>query len=256
MFDSSCPTSEEGEERAVESDQYAYNNLVNGGNSLHDSSSIKAARTQLKNTELNLSLSVPRPNDGRLDTLKLDSLHFHDASTDATQPSTPILIQRTLRNVISIPLDIRNGEGTKNVMFSEEPEVIQGASDIEVSSSQSPRGGVRFLDITLDDLVRDKDAHVGVENGHRTDTEEDINRLVENLQSLTRNVQDYDEEQEGSEVDEKVIDSSPTGRFVKLNVEIGRGSFKTVYKGRDSETGATVAWCELTVRRIYVEYSI
>lgn len=152
------------------------------------------------------------------------------------------------------------------------------ASDIEVSSSQSPRGGVRFLDITLDDLVRDKDAHVGVENGHRTDTEEDINRLVENLQSLTRNVQDYDEEQEGSEVDEKVIDSSPTGRFVKLNVEIGRGSFKTVYKGRDSETGATgrmlminqsintfaglimafpvlVAWCELTVSR-YILYGI
>ncbi|OQV25051.1 Serine/threonine-protein kinase WNK1 [Hypsibius exemplaris] len=81
----------------------------------------------------------------------------------------------------------------------------------------------------------------------KTGTEEDINRiyLVENLVSQTRNAQDYREE-EKTEVDEKVIDSSPTGRFVKLNVEIGRGSFKTVYKGRDSETGATVAWCELT----------
>ena len=74
--------------------------------------------------------------------------------------------------------------------------------------------------------------------------DEDINRLVETLQLQTRNVQNYAEqsEEDKSEVDEKVIDSSPTGRFVKLNVEIGRGSFKTVYKGRDSETGATGEW--------------
>ena len=40
---------------------------------------------------------------------------------------------------------------------------------------------------------------------------------------------------------------SPDGRYMKLEEEIGRGSFKTVYKGVDCETGVTVAWCELMV---------
>ena len=40
---------------------------------------------------------------------------------------------------------------------------------------------------------------------------------------------------------------SPNGRFNKFDNEIGRGSFKTVYKGLDTETGVAVAWCELQV---------
>ncbi|XP_055337809.1 serine/threonine-protein kinase WNK1-like [Paramacrobiotus metropolitanus] len=104
-------------------------------------------------------------------------------------------------------------------------------------------------DATGLDKTREQDTASPLSNlqSIRTGNEDDINRLVENLQSQTRNAQDYvEEEQSEQESDEKVIDSSPTGRFVKLNVEIGRGSFKTVYKGRDRETGATVAWCELT----------
>lgn len=46
---------------------------------------------------------------------------------------------------------------------------------------------------------------------------------------------------------EKVVSSSPNGRFLKFDWEIGCGSFKTVYKGLDSETGVHVAWCELQV---------
>ena len=48
-------------------------------------------------------------------------------------------------------------------------------------------------------------------------------------------------------VEEKAVASSPGGRFLKFDVEIGRGSFKTVYKGLDTETGVAVAWCELQV---------
>ena len=53
------------------------------------------------------------------------------------------------------------------------------------------------------------------------------------------------DEEEGIE---KPVCSSPNGRFLKFDVEIGRGSFKTVYKGLDSETGVQVAWCELPER--------
>ncbi|KAK3101753.1 hypothetical protein FSP39_006118 [Pinctada imbricata] len=58
------------------------------------------------------------------------------------------------------------------------------------------------------------------------------------------------EESEGTqkkeeETEEKAISTSPDGRFLKFDIEIGRGSFKTVYKGLDTETGVAVAWCEL-----------
>lgn len=49
------------------------------------------------------------------------------------------------------------------------------------------------------------------------------------------------------EVEERVVSSSQDGRFLKYELEIGRGSFKTVYKGLDTETGVAVAWCELQV---------
>ena len=47
--------------------------------------------------------------------------------------------------------------------------------------------------------------------------------------------------------EEKAIGISPDGRFLKFEEEIGRGSFKTVYRGLDTQTGVAVAWCELQV---------
>ncbi|XP_076369833.1 uncharacterized protein LOC143256458 isoform X2 [Tachypleus tridentatus] len=46
----------------------------------------------------------------------------------------------------------------------------------------------------------------------------------------------------------KARDTSPDGRFLKFEEEIGRGSFKTVYKGLDTATGVAVAWCEFQER--------
>lgn len=52
------------------------------------------------------------------------------------------------------------------------------------------------------------------------------------------------------EVETKAVGTSPDGRFLKFDIEIGRGSFKTVYKGLDTETTVEVAWCELQVSPI------
>lgn len=52
------------------------------------------------------------------------------------------------------------------------------------------------------------------------------------------------------EAEEKAVSASPDGRFLKFDIEVGRGSFKTVYKGLDTETGVAVAWCELQVSRV------
>lgn len=60
-------------------------------------------------------------------------------------------------------------------------------------------------------------------------------------------IKDIQQSQTLSEVEEKAVATSPNNRFLKFDVEIGRGSFKTVYKGLDTETGVAVAWCELQV---------
>lgn len=57
-----------------------------------------------------------------------------------------------------------------------------------------------------------------------------------------------EEEDNEEEADIKAVSTSPDGRFLKFDIEIGRGSFKTVYKGLDTETWVEVAWCELQVR--------
>lgn len=50
------------------------------------------------------------------------------------------------------------------------------------------------------------------------------------------------------EGEDEAVDVSPDGRYLKFDEEIGRGSFKTVYRGLDTQTGVSVAWCELQVR--------
>uniref|UniRef100_A0A3B3DAV8 non-specific serine/threonine protein kinase n=1 Tax=Oryzias melastigma TaxID=30732 RepID=A0A3B3DAV8_ORYME len=52
------------------------------------------------------------------------------------------------------------------------------------------------------------------------------------------------------EAETKAVGTSPDGRFLKFDIEIGRGSFKTVYKGLDTETTVEVAWCELQDRKL------
>ncbi|XP_063785287.1 serine/threonine-protein kinase WNK1 isoform X4 [Pseudophryne corroboree] len=57
-------------------------------------------------------------------------------------------------------------------------------------------------------------------------------------------------EEDTEELETKAVGFSPDGRFLKFDIEIGRGSFKTVYKGLDTETTVEVAWCELQDRKL------
>ncbi|KAI4826095.1 hypothetical protein KUCAC02_021744 [Chaenocephalus aceratus] len=52
----------------------------------------------------------------------------------------------------------------------------------------------------------------------------------------------------GSELPRQIEPESTSE--VKFDIEIGRGSFKTVYKGLDTETTMEVAWCELQDRKL------
>uniref|UniRef100_A0A1A8LZ09 non-specific serine/threonine protein kinase n=1 Tax=Nothobranchius pienaari TaxID=704102 RepID=A0A1A8LZ09_9TELE len=58
------------------------------------------------------------------------------------------------------------------------------------------------------------------------------------------------EQDDIEEAETKAVGTSPDGRFLKFDIEIGRGSFKTVYKGLDTDTTVEVAWCELQDRKL------
>lgn len=53
-----------------------------------------------------------------------------------------------------------------------------------------------------------------------------------------------------SDDDDEPVAISPCGRFYKYDKEVGRGSFKTVYRGLDTQTGVAVAWCELLDKKV------
>ncbi|XP_022176461.1 serine/threonine-protein kinase WNK1 isoform X2 [Myzus persicae] len=50
--------------------------------------------------------------------------------------------------------------------------------------------------------------------------------------------------------EEKATGISPDGRFLKFDEELGHGSFKTVFRGLDTQTGVAVAWCELQENKL------
>ena len=51
-------------------------------------------------------------------------------------------------------------------------------------------------------------------------------------------------------VDNDVAEISPKGRFVRFNEELGKGSYKIVYKGLDNETGREIAWNVISLIRL------
>ncbi|XP_077073773.1 serine/threonine-protein kinase WNK2 isoform X7 [Siphateles boraxobius] len=81
------------------------------------------------------------------------------------------------------------------------------------------------------------------------DEKEKTDPKADSTDALKMSMKAASEENE-EEAGMKAIATSPGGRFLKFDIEIGRGSFKTVYKGLDTDTWVEVAWCELQDRKL------
>ncbi|ERE63820.1 serine/threonine-protein kinase WNK3-like protein [Cricetulus griseus] len=69
-------------------------------------------------------------------------------------------------------------------------------------------------------------------------------------ESSKDSVKEKNDKEMEEEAEMKAVATSPSGRFLKFDIELGRGAFKTVYKGLDTETWVEVAWCELQDRKL------
>lgn len=87
------------------------------------------------------------------------------------------------------------------------------------------------------------DSCVGTEDDAPLDHHENVGGGHGVVTSVPKSEEADDEDDD----EEKAVGSSPNGRFLKFEEEVGRGSFKTVFKGLDTETGVAVAWAELQV---------
>ncbi|XP_039466688.1 serine/threonine-protein kinase WNK4-like isoform X2 [Oreochromis aureus] len=96
-----------------------------------------------------------------------------------------------------------------------------------------------------DDPASQSDAAVKPQDGS-SDSGEEAAVVLSNREVLPW----QQKEEERDEAETQAVASSPDGRFLKFNIEIGRGSFKAVYKGLDTETTVEVAWCELQTHRL------
>ncbi|XP_053338855.1 serine/threonine-protein kinase WNK3 isoform X2 [Clarias gariepinus] len=88
------------------------------------------------------------------------------------------------------------------------------------------------------DSVFSAGTHVTVDGRHGLD-------LGKGVPSVPRLKGKERESEQEEEAEMKAVATSPGGRFLKFDIELGRGAFKTVYKGLDTETWVEVAWCEL-----------
>ncbi|XP_077455458.1 serine/threonine-protein kinase WNK2 isoform X8 [Stigmatopora argus] len=142
----------------------------------------------------------------------------------------------------------------RSLWFSDTDEQASEASEGDrtqtvAGGKQGTSGGVQE-DVGAESQGGPKD---DVEESARGDTEKakssrDVLNATcaEGAKSTIKAASEETEEEAGM----KAVSTSPGGRFLKFDIELGRGSFKTVYKGLDTETWVEVAWCELQDRKL------
>lgn len=143
----------------------------------------------------------------------------------------------------------RGGEDGKEVAkvdavpSEQEPAIVQDTCDGEVvvAARSTPGLGSELPSQTEPESTTEVKVH-HEEEGEEEDKDSAKARAEAEQREAEKKVQDDIEEAET-----KAVGTSPDGRFLKFDIEIGRGSFKTVYKGLDTETTVEVAWCELQV---------
>ncbi|XP_068191924.1 serine/threonine-protein kinase WNK4-like isoform X2 [Antennarius striatus] len=113
-------------------------------------------------------------------------------------------------------------------------------NDIEKRSGEEEDSRPPPVTMTTSDTVQSEDV------GNRLSSQEVSSDSGDETALPWRQV-DADER---DEAETQAVASSPDGRFLKFNIEIGRGSFKEVYRGLDTETTVEVAWCELQTHRL------
>ncbi|XP_055700878.1 uncharacterized protein LOC129800484 [Phlebotomus papatasi] len=131
--------------------------------------------------------------------------------------------------------------------------------------AESPLGVLRFVRKSLENRAYyDNDATETECTRNLDDNIEILSQEAKNLEAKFKKTEErlvqygpifdperfVEQQKEAKEDKDLGVNISPCKRFLKLNEEIGRGSFKTVFRGWDTHTGVDVAWCELLDKKV------
>ncbi|XP_059505847.1 serine/threonine-protein kinase WNK2 isoform X2 [Stegostoma tigrinum] len=147
----------------------------------------------------------------------------------------PRITQRFVRRIVplSVPLSVDRPEAEPQSMALRALRV-EAAAEGSSTESQAGQKGSATESVSADE---EKESKAG---------ESASKEPSDNSKDLSKSQSEENEE----EAEMKAVATSPDGRFLKFDIELGRGSFKTVYKGLDTETWLEVAWCELQDRKL------
>ncbi|TKS90650.1 Serine/threonine-protein kinase WNK1 [Collichthys lucidus] len=157
------------------------------------------------------SITVAVPTGGSVE-------HSADGTVKEPSPTVLDVTNKTVDKQPEIVLRPRGSESTQQVAKD-----IKASERVDEGSVSSP----------------------SEEKERETEEERELAKARAEQREAEKRVQEDIEE-----VETKAVGTSPDGRFLKFDIEIGRGSFKTVYKGLDTETTVEVAWCELQDRKL------
>ena len=142
-------------------------------------------------------------------------------------------------------IDSKSEESASKEVDSQQQTQVQPEPEKETAdkSTATPPPPAKIEEAT-ETVVKDETTTTIVE----TPKPEEVKEASTTAPTIKPPAQDEDDDPDD---DPDAVDQSPEGRFLKFPEEIGRGSFKTVYRGLDTNTGVAVAWCELQVIKLY-----
>ncbi|TKS71385.1 Serine/threonine-protein kinase WNK2 [Collichthys lucidus] len=143
----------------------------------------------------------------------------------------PVDTPECVNNTPVLTIDLRT------IVDRSRTRVLQGTR-LGLGETSSTESQVELKDSATESVSADE------EKGERTEAEPKAEVVPSDVTGKA--LSDENEEEPGT----KAVSTSPGGRFLKFDIELGRGSFKTVYKGLDTDTWVEVAWCELQERKL------
>ncbi|EFP07888.1 hypothetical protein CRE_14083 [Caenorhabditis remanei] len=159
-------------------------------------------------------------------------------------PSTgsPINVAATvLQNAVSSP---QHSIFDRSRLTSKIPPSTSASNDAGDKDKPQQRLGILSQVRTLTDALVNEGPRTLTGDEEKISEEERARKEAEKREEEEKAARKIDVEDD-FDAQEKPIDKSKNGRFLKFDEELGRGSFKTVFRGLDTETGVAVAWCEL-----------
>ncbi|KAM6475737.1 serine/threonine-protein kinase WNK3 isoform 2-T6 [Liasis olivaceus] len=158
-------------------------------------------------------------------------------SLECMNPSVDGTLTMEARTKEGVSTRVSGATIERRRFFRKSVEIMEDEKDLELTprneQEQFILGDQRMVHLSARTLVAEQEAR----------NEQSSKVIMEATKERTK--KEIEEEAEM-----KAVATSPGGRFLKFDIELGRGAFKTVFKGLDTETWVEVAWCELQDRKL------